>query len=1420
MLSSVTRRNSSSASAYSLLCKSSALFNRPDQIGSLSQFTQMASFSNSMFSIIPRHFDFTKSNTLAFRNFPTTYREFGDYTHPLSRMDEEDEGYSETCSKADNRPLLHSENIKDIVYRLFSQFSPTIGQLLVNEIFYPSFEHYSRRISRDNTLLANKDLKTILPLMSSSNNVQRFSWENRGVGCFDKELPYLSEAGPISAEAVMVFSKFRSDFLAGNTGSITENVNNTTTLKSVSAYRNDFLRHLLFLRMGTQSESFHYFSDFIPTTTTTTDQNSDQTPYYSHPLTGHFVWIPNNQDSLNMGISSQGLSHFVDSHLKAGTVYKKLCWFAYHVVSLSPASVRDNAIWLGKIWACFVQGLRTWLGVYEKSLYSILSKLSDSNDYGLLWITDRLSYLSKQIKFVGELCMLNAEQSSYPLLKLNGLGLLAYLMSKADQCMCHSSERIARFLFKEAAEPLIRFLENFSLDGIHDDDTNLEKQGDILWTKSLRILTYAKVLNIPVDIENVIRNYLAELLPEGFGEEIILCAKSMLLLKKICPKHFLFQTRSKFPNLCFLETIEQVSNYQDAYRKYQELLNNTATEHTATRKQKITQMIIERQKFLKHVKDIQTSRLAAIETKRIEQLEAHVVKQRAQLAELKLAAETAASRRREAIDAEKKADQMLLESIALSDKYKQEVINEAKAELEAYYANLTQEVDKHRADLDTHIKNDQILIETLEPNASKALQMKANRIAPMAYEVYSELTGEKLSTSKVQSSQSYPSDPMCIITDDQQEVVEREKTSACRVVSSNEENNKKSAINTSDGLSNDDPLNMLRIKFAQRNQGACTFKDQMSQLIYGSDDNRVNSVCTNKSQNTNRDRVAEANNSNPLKSIEMFKQRNKYGHSSDSTIQHILYGKGVGPSSRPSDDKLSKLSSNEVDELTEDKTNCLMAPLRVLIDRSIIRPLTLHVKYVNSALCNYFMFDLRLCDHFYCLYETYLLANGSFSQLLLSGLFEKAAGPIHHRASLFNTDYLQQLLKSVLTEMSSSHSALGKNTTNLDFITSNSYHNMNTPTALHTQPLLNSTHLLKHYLSLVSLVKSKKAAIISDTAAAAPTASKISSMNDYAEDSSSDPYDYISFNHLHLIYNTPWPLNQCFNSDIIQKYNYIFQRLIQCKFALWALNSCFQQLKNDRAYLLHHLLAVRKVLNMHLSNHITVCWSKFIKYLGLFNTYYNFMSDDNFPPSSRTCKRINESDPGVKDYEEGEEGTRSEQRIDSPAALYTAHERYLDEIISGCLLDACDNDFNQILRGMLTCAHQFHRALLTGRWIIKQSCQQSVFTNTTITPTSRNSSNCNEQSQAQSYHEQIEHTEWRQLYSIHASFRSYSQFLRRRINRLLVNYSGGVGGCGGNGGGGGGVKITRSKLAQLSLIFGMNDFYTLVDSTKQNNNNM
>lgn len=62
-------------------------------------------------------------------------------------------------------------------------------------------------------------------------------------------------------------------------------------------------------------------------------------------------------------------------------------------------------------------------------------------------------------RFVSDLCMLNYDQSdvsTYPLTKLHGIALLAYLMSKTDGCMSHGCEPIVRLLFKEAARPFIK----------------------------------------------------------------------------------------------------------------------------------------------------------------------------------------------------------------------------------------------------------------------------------------------------------------------------------------------------------------------------------------------------------------------------------------------------------------------------------------------------------------------------------------------------------------------------------------------------------------------------------------------------------------------------------------------------------------------------------------------------------------------------------------------------------------------------------------------------------------------------------------------------------------------------------------------------------------------------------------------------
>uniref|UniRef100_A0A3Q0KSM5 GCP_C_terminal domain-containing protein n=2 Tax=Schistosoma mansoni TaxID=6183 RepID=A0A3Q0KSM5_SCHMA len=1452
--------------------------------GLLLKTIRSTAYSNNMFSIDPTgvpsgihlnnnwmRFDVPKASRC-----PTISSD-ADCTRPLSRALDEDEGYCESSVRTDYR-LLNNEDIENTILRLFSQYSTAIGQMLVNEIFYSSFEPYFKEILSDKTLLANKTLDIILPLVSPSH-IQKFSWESRGIGCLNKELPYLSETGPISAEAVLAAKKSRFGFLSSSSEAEEAQSNvklRSTTIKSTLRYNDNFLHDLLVMRIGIQSDRFQFLGTSRPS------QNENVKHSFFYPLTGHFLWVPHKCDPIMLGVSSHCLSHFVTDHIKAGTKYRQLCWFAHHSISLIPTCESDKSIWLGQIWACFIQGLKTWLRTYENSVYSVLSKLSNMSESGLLLITESLHYLSKQIEFVSDLCMLNYDQSdvsTYPLTKLHGIALLAYLMSKTDGSMSHGCEPIVRLLFKEAARPFIKFLEVFALDGIYDDIGNefslivssehLFKQDGSFWTESFHFSTYDQILNIDIGTEKLIRASLSQLLPSGFKEEILCCAKSVLLLRSICPKHFLFQTRSKFPTLCFLETIEEMSDYNDAFKKYQKLLQNTAYEHTATRKQKISQMIIERQNFLKYVSQVQSSRVSAIEAKRRERLEAYLTKQQTEFADLKLAAENAAKQRQEAIEAEKKADQMLLESVSMSDKYRDEVIAEAKAELEAFYTNLMQQADERRLSLEKHIKNDQTLIEALEPNAIKALEFKTNRFAPMGKDKGDENSNNEKSPVKITPNISNQSSKMCIVSSEmiQQENTDHQPELQCHTVQNERDKN----LVKPDNLLSDDPLTILRIKFRQRNKDGCIFQDQISEIIYG-----VHEKCSDtKSNEPKFTKSVETNNLNTVTSIESFRERNTFGHSSDSTIQHILYGKGFGPSSRPSvweaerekEDAVrlatelpeldavtfykevlefsentssvkpftkefpsldrncclpmssifknhdsSIQSSNELEKLFENSIGSLSMPLSVLINRSLIWPLSIHMKHVNSTLCNYFIFDLRLCDHFYCLYETYFLNNGSFARPLLNALFHKASGTVYDRANIFDTYYLQQLLKSVSSEMSNQQLL---SNFNYDL---NNYDNHDNITI--NSPLLNTTNLIKNYLDLISLSSISKTKLLS-TVDSLNNDFNIKSNHSITDNSSSiiDQYEYISFKNLYLMYNAPWPINLCFNVNIIEKYNCIFQRLIECQFALWALNSCVIQLRNDRNYCLNHLLNLRNTssssistsssspspssfialsdqlsntfhcihlwlyelhqvihaLNMHLSNHINVCWSKFIKYLGLSNTFYNFMSESN---SFKMHKHV------IENVINNEEFTKSEQ-INNLNVLFNVHENYLDEILSGLLLDVSDNELNTLFQGLLTCAHQFHRALLTGRWIVRSSHHQF--------------SDIDGTQQQLLNNERIEHTEWRQLYAVHASFRSYSQFLRRRVNRLLVHDTTN---------GGSSVRSARSKLAQLTIIFGLNDFYT------------
>lgn len=205
----------------------------------------------------------------------------------------------------------------------------------------------------------------------------------------------MSETGPISAEAVLAAKKSRFGFLSSN--SEAKEAQSTvklqsTTIKLPLTYNDSFLHDLLVLRLGIQSDRFQFLGTSRPSQTENVKHS------FSYPLTGHFLWIPHKCDPITLGVSYQCLSHFVTDHIKVGTKYRQLCWFAHHSISLIPTCESDKSVWLGQIWACFIQGLKTWLRTYENSVHSVLSKLSNIGESKLLLITESLHYLSKQIE--------------------------------------------------------------------------------------------------------------------------------------------------------------------------------------------------------------------------------------------------------------------------------------------------------------------------------------------------------------------------------------------------------------------------------------------------------------------------------------------------------------------------------------------------------------------------------------------------------------------------------------------------------------------------------------------------------------------------------------------------------------------------------------------------------------------------------------------------------------------------------------------------------------------------------------------------------------------------------------------------------------------------------------------------------------
>ncbi|TPP56857.1 hypothetical protein FGIG_11844 [Fasciola gigantica] len=298
----------------------------------------------------------------------------------------------------------------------------------------------------------------------------------------------------------------------------------------------------------------------------------------------------------------------------------------------------------------------------------------------------------------------------------------------------------------------------------------------------------------------------------------------------------------------------------------------------------------QRQALLKKAAEVHARNLALVEAETQRLIAERRIRKEKELEELKRAAEEASIRRRAALEAEKAADQALLNAVAREQSYRDEVISEARAELESHYASLIEETETRLRAAEKRIEMSRRLNASLEENGAKVREFRAGP---------SGLTPNKIDGDHCDS-----------LSFTENEVDGGEILRSSRLVpgASNKSLTEKSqAVSSAFPMEarDDDPLAILRAKYRHRNAGAFVPEERMFQLLYGGSQPNSNTV-TSLSDDAPDPVQPVARNTQVFVTdsyssmAALFRTRNQCGHASDSTVQDMLYGRGSGPACRDS----------------------------------------------------------------------------------------------------------------------------------------------------------------------------------------------------------------------------------------------------------------------------------------------------------------------------------------------------------------------------------------------------------------------------------------------------------------------------------------------------------------------------------------
>lgn len=156
-----------------------------------------------------------------------------------------------------------------------------------------------------------------------------------------------------------------------------------------------------------------------------------------------------------------------------------------------------------------------------------------------------------------------------------------------------------------------------------------------------------------------------------------------------------------------------------------------------------------------------------------------------------------------------------------------------------------------------------------------------------------------------------------------------------------------------------------------------------------------------------------------------------------------------------------------------------------------------------------------------------------------------------------------------------------------------------------------------------------------------------------------DPRRAPAFENLSVVYLAPWPVNIVLCETILSKYNRVFRQLLRIKYALWALNACYHQLRERRSVAGSLVQAGQWIHQSESQFHQTSVWLHEMNQVlrGLDTYLINQAVKSSW---SKFVKRLIGSNPDKVDRSAGQNAV-----VENLDQLISVHEAYVDEVLLG-----------------------------------------------------------------------------------------------------------------------------------------------------------